>query len=83
MLLGGEYSFPLYGDNVRGVAFLDMGTVEPDVEINDWRAALGLGLRINVDFFGPVPIVLDWAIPIADGRFDDTRVFNFSFGASF
>ncbi len=83
LLVGGEYSFPVYGENLRGVAFVDMGTVEEGLEITDWRASIGLGLRINVEFFGPIPIVLDWGIPIADGEFDDTRIFNFSFGGSF
>ena len=48
-----------------------------------WRAAVGFGLRINVDFFGPIPIVLDFGFPIAKDDQDDTQIFNFSFGASF
>ncbi|MGD8453305.1 MAG: outer membrane protein assembly factor BamA [Phycisphaerae bacterium] len=83
LLTGAEYSFPLYGKSFRGVTFLDMGTVEEGLTITDWRASVGFGLRINVDFFGPVPIVLDFGFPIAKGDDDDTQVFNFSFGASF
>jgi outer membrane protein insertion porin family len=83
LLTGAEYSFPLYGKAFRGVTFLDMGTVEEDFEITAWRAAVGFGLRIQVDFFGPVPIVLDFGFPIAKQDEDDTRVFNFAFGASF
>lgn len=83
LLTGAEYSFPLYANNIRGVTFLDMGTVEEDFEITSWRASIGFGLRIMVDFFGPVPIVLDFGIPIAKDDEDDTQVFNFSFGASF
>ncbi|TWT41156.1 Outer membrane protein assembly factor BamA precursor [Phycisphaerae bacterium RAS1] len=83
LLTGGEYSFPLYAKTVRGVTFLDMGTVERDFEITGWRAAIGFGLRINLDFFGPVPIVLDFGFPIADENNDEKRVFNFAFGASF
>jgi outer membrane protein insertion porin family len=83
LLTGAEYSFPLYAEAVRGVTFLDMGTVEESVTINSWRAAIGAGIRINVPFFGPVPIVLDFAWPLAEEDEDDTRVFNFSFGASF
>ncbi len=82
-LTGGEYSFPLYGKTFRGVTFLDMGTVEEDFEISSWRAAVGFGLRVQVDFFGPVPIVFDFGFPIAKDDDDDTRVFNFAFGASF
>ena len=83
LLTGGEYSFPLYGKNIRGVTFLDMGTVEEEFKITSWRASVGFGLRVTVQFFGPVPIVLDFGFPIAQDDDDDTRVFNFSFGASF
>lgn len=83
LLTGAEYSFPLYGKTFRGVTFLDMGTVEEGFEITSWRASVGFGLRVNVEFFGPVPIVLDFGFPIAKDDDDNTRVFNFSFGASF
>ena len=83
LLAGVEYSFPLYGKTFRGVTFLDMGTVEESFEITSWRAAVGFGLRVNVEFFGPVPIVLDFGFPIAKDDDDSTRVFNFAFGASF
>lgn len=83
LLAGAEYSVPLYADNVRGVAFLDMGTVEEDFGIHSWRAAVGFGLRINLNFFGPVPIVFDFGFPIAEEEEDNNQVFNFSVGASF
>ena len=83
VLTGGEYSFPLYGKTFRGVTFLDMGTIEEGLEIKSWRASLGFGLRIQVDFFGPVPIVMDFGIPLMKDDKDDTQVFNFAFGASF
>jgi outer membrane protein insertion porin family len=79
----GEYSFPVYGENIRGVTFLDMGTVEKDVTITTWRAAVGFGLRVYVDFFGPAPMIFDFAFPIAEDKEDQNEVFNFSFGASF
>jgi outer membrane protein insertion porin family len=83
LLTGAEYSFPLYGRTFRGVTFLDMGTVEEDFDISEWRVSVGFGLRLQVDFFGPVPIVFDFGFPIAKGDDDDTQVFNFAFGASF
>lgn len=83
LLAGAEYSFPLYADNIRGVTFLDMGTVEEDFGISTWRAAVGFGLRINLNFFGPVPMVFDFGFPISEHRRDDNQVFNFSVGASF
>jgi len=83
LLAGGEYSVPLYADIVRGVAFLDMGTVEEDFGITGWRVAVGVGLRINIQLFGGIPIVLDFGFPVASEDEDDERVFTFSFGASF
>jgi outer membrane protein insertion porin family len=83
LLTGAEYSVPLYAENIRGVTFIDMGTVEEDFEITTWRVAVGFGLRVHINFFGPVPMVFDFGFPIAKDDQDDTRVFNFSFGASF
>lgn len=83
LLAGAEYSVPIYGQNIRGVTFIDMGTVEEEFELTSWRVAVGLGLRVNINFFGPVPFVFDFGFPIAKDDQDDTRVFNFSFGASF
>jgi len=82
-LVGNEISFPLVGKDIRGVTFLDMGTVEDSVSISKWRAAVGFGLRLTVDFFGPVPMAFDFAWPIARDPDDDTQVFSFSLGASF
>jgi len=83
LLTGGEYSFPLYGKTFRGVTFVDMGTVEADFGISSWRVAAGFGLRVQVDFFGPVPIVFDFGFPLIKTDRDNTQVFNFAFGASF
>ncbi|MBU0617346.1 MAG: outer membrane protein assembly factor BamA, partial [Planctomycetes bacterium] len=83
LLTGGEYSVPIYGKNIRGVTFIDMGTVEEEFEITSWRVGVGFGLRVVIDFLGPVPMVFDFGFPIASDDQDDTRVFNFSFGASF
>jgi outer membrane protein insertion porin family len=83
LLTGAEYSFPLYGKTFRGVTFIDMGTVEEDLSISSWRVAVGVGLRVQVDFFGPVPIVFDLGFPMFKQEEDDTQVFNFAFGASF
>jgi outer membrane protein insertion porin family len=82
-LTGGEYSFPLYGKTFRGVTFVDMGTVENGFGLSTWRASAGLGLRVQVDFFGPVPLVFDLGFPLIKGDRDDTQVFNFAMGASF
>ncbi|MEQ8835398.1 MAG: BamA/TamA family outer membrane protein, partial [Lacipirellulaceae bacterium] len=78
-----QYLFPITADEMlHGVAFVDFGTVEPDIEINDFRVAPGVGLRITVPAMGPAPIALDFAFPVAKADFDDTQVFSFSLGFS-
>ncbi|RIK77845.1 MAG: hypothetical protein DCC67_12225 [Planctomycetota bacterium] len=78
-----QYLFPITADDMlHGVAFCDFGTVERDVEINDFRVAPGVGLRITVPAMGPAPIALDFAFPVAFADFDDREVFSFSLGFS-
>jgi outer membrane protein assembly complex protein YaeT len=82
-LANAEYSFPVFGKVVRGVTFLDTGTVERDFAIHHWRAAVGVGARIYIKYFGPIPLAFDLALPLAEQDEDDTQIFNFSFGTTF
>jgi outer membrane protein insertion porin family len=83
LLAGAEYSFPLYADVIRGVFFTDQGTVEEDFEITGWRASMGFGIRMQVDFFGPVPLEFDFAVPVLSESDDDEQVFSFFIGTVF
>lgn len=83
LLTGAEYTFPLIGKQLRGVLFTDMGTVESDIQLSEWRVSIGAGLRMYVDFFGPVPLELDFAIPVVTGDGDEEQVFSFFFGTAF
>ncbi|MCZ6816514.1 MAG: outer membrane protein assembly factor BamA [Planctomycetota bacterium] len=83
MLTNAQYSFPLAGKNIRGVTFLDMGTVEDNFKLTNFRASVGVGARIYIKYFGPIPLAFDLAFPIAEDSEDDTQVFNFSFGTTF
>jgi outer membrane protein insertion porin family len=76
-----EYVFPITADDVlRGVAFVDFGTVEPTTEIKgqDFRIAPGLGLRIAIPALGPAPIALDFAVPVHHAPGDREEIFSFS-----
>jgi outer membrane protein insertion porin family len=76
-----EYLFPLTADDmIHGVAFVDFGTVNQNVALDNFRVAPGLGLRITVPAMGPAPIALDFAFPVAKAKDDDTQVFSFSVG---
>lgn len=83
LLANAQYSFPITGDNIRGVTFLDMGTVEEEFGLTSWRASVGFGLRVYVKYFGPVPLSFDFGVPIASDDNDDEQVFSFAFGATF
>jgi outer membrane protein assembly factor BamA len=76
-----EYQLPILpNDQLYAVAFVDSGTVESNVEINNYRVAAGFGLRIVVPMMGPVPIALDFGFPIVKNRFDDEQLFSFWVG---
>jgi outer membrane protein insertion porin family len=75
-----EVSFPLAGDQLRGVVFSDVGTVEPDFQVGTIRSSIGAGVRITLPFLGQVPIALDFAYPITKNSQDDTQFFSFSLG---
>ena len=79
-----EYQFPITNDDsVRGVAFIDFGTVEDSIEINsnNFRVAPGVGLRIDVPFAGlSAPISLDFAFPTDEAFGDDKRTISFLLG---
>jgi len=76
-----EYQIPLVAnDQLYLVGFVDSGTVESDVKIDDYRVTAGLGLRITVPALGPLPIALDFGVPIVKGPQDRQQVFSFWMG---
>ncbi|WDQ17290.1 BamA/OMP85 family outer membrane protein [Rhodopirellula sp. P2] len=79
-----EYMFPLTADDAfRGVAFVDFGTVEQDIEIDtdNFRVAPGFGLRVAIPMLGPAPLAFDFAFPVAMADTDDERMFSFYMSA--
>ncbi|GHT40145.1 hypothetical protein FACS189443_0040 [Planctomycetales bacterium] len=78
-----EMIFPLTADDmVRGSLFIDTGTVERTVSKweDDYRAAVGFGLRLTIPMMGPAPIALDFAFPISKSTFDQKQIFSFNVG---
>jgi outer membrane protein assembly complex protein YaeT len=76
-----EYQVPLVAsDKVFGVAFLDHGTVERNVEIKNYRVSAGFGFRFVVPMLGPVPIATDFAFPITKAPGDERQIFSFWLG---
>ena len=82
-LASAEYQFPLWDNNIRGVAFLDTGSLAESwssSEIWDMRASVGVGVRVVVPFLGERPLALDFALPVLKEDSDETQIISFSFG---
>lgn len=80
-----EYTFPITADDmIKGVAFVDFGTVEPNTQFktDSFRVAPGFGLRIHMPAMGGggAPLAFDFAFPINRLDSDDTNVFSFYMG---
>jgi len=76
-----QYQFPMTADEmVSGVIFTDFGTIENEVAMDDFRLTLGAGLRVTIPAMGPVPIAVDWGIPVIQQDLDDKRIFSFYIG---
>ena len=81
--LGTEYTFPIIGDQLRGVIFVDTGTVEESIGFSHYRAAVGPGIRWVIPIFGQIPIDLDFGFPLLKSDHDDTQIFSFNMGVTF
>jgi len=80
-LAGAEYTFPLVGDQLRAVLFVDSGTV--DDSLTRYRVSAGPGLRWVIPILGQIPMNLTLGIPVIKQDRDRTQMFQFSIGLSF
>ncbi len=78
-----EYNYPIYREVVRGVVFLDTGTVEDDFGFDNYRASLGVGVRLKIPFLGQAPFALDFAVPLLKETGDETQVVSFDLALPF
>ena len=79
-----EYMFPLLAnDMLYGVVFTDAGTVEASAGFDEFRVAVGAGLRVSIPAMGPAPLAFDFAVPVMSEDFDDERLFTFSVGVTY
>lgn len=75
---GAQYQYPLVGELLDGVVFVDSGTVTDDPGFSEYRVSLGMGIRVYIAQLGPTPLAFDFAIPIAKQAQDSTQLFSFS-----
>ena len=85
-----EYGFPISEQVLRGVVFLDYGSLQdPDTSgmfgLKDMRYVLGMGARINFPLLGgiPIPIGLFFGKPLKHQTGDEPKLFLFSIGNIF
>lgn len=82
-----EYSFPVFEQLLRGVAFFDYGNLQNmrDFQFDQMRYVVGAGARLNFPLLGgaPIPIGLFFGTPIKRQPEDETRFFLFSLGYLF
>jgi outer membrane protein insertion porin family len=76
--LGGQYQFPLVGEFIDGVVFVDSGTVNAGTSVTPYRAAVGFGFRVYIAALGSMPLAFDFAIPLMSQPEDRTQVFSFA-----
>jgi outer membrane protein insertion porin family len=69
---------PVFMDAVNTVLFVDSGTVDDSVSLDQYRVSVGAGLRLYIPMMGPAPIALDFAVPVLKEEFDSTQVFSFN-----
>lgn len=78
LFFGAQYEFPIFGEAVTGVFFVDSGTVTDSVGFDDYRISLGTGIRLYIPQFGPVPIAFDFGFPVIKEDTDESQVLSFS-----
>lgn len=78
VFFGAQYEFPIFGDAITGVGFIDTGTVTDSPGFDDYRVSAGAGVRLYIPQFGPVPIAIDFGFPIVKQRSDREQLISFT-----
>ena len=73
-----QYEFPVYSQFIRWAVFTDQGTVQEDFGFDQWRVAVGTGIRLRIPFFGQAPIAIDFGFPVLEEDGDETQILSFS-----
>lgn len=85
-LASAEYLFPVAEESLRGVLFVDTGSVAESwssADITSPRVSVGAGVRLVIPFLGDRPIAIDFGIPLLKQDGDETQLISFSFGSNF
>ena len=80
VLANAEVTVPLSSDRYNWLLFADSGIIDD----NALRASIGTGIEILIpEWFGPVPMRFEIAVPLTKEDEDDTQFFSFSMGRLF
>jgi outer membrane protein insertion porin family len=75
-----EVAVPLSSEVISALFFVDAGVIDT----GGVRASVGGGLQILLpQWFGPVPMRFEFAVPLVQDDLDETEVFSFTVGALF
>jgi outer membrane protein insertion porin family len=80
---GAELTRPLIEESVAGAVFIDTGTVERELGFSEYRASVGVGIRLLIPQLGNAPLAFDFAIPVMKQDFDKSRLFTFTLDVPF
>ncbi|MBX3318151.1 MAG: BamA/TamA family outer membrane protein [Phycisphaeraceae bacterium] len=80
---GAEIKQPVFGDMISVVGFVDSGTVLIDPGFDDYRVAVGLGVRLYIPQLSPFDLAFDFGFPIIKQDGDEERLFSFSIDLPF
>lgn len=79
-LANAEVTVPLTSEVLSALFFVDSGMVDD----GGYRASVGTGIQILIpQWFGPVPMRFELAVPFMKDGDDETQVFSFSVGRLF
>ena len=80
LLANAEVSVPMVGDTLSWLLFVDSGVIDS----GGYRASIGTGIQLMIpQWFGPVPMRFELAVPFMKDGDDETQVFSFSVGRLF
>lgn len=80
---GVEIEHPIIQEVIKGVAFIDTGTVTNNPGFEEYRVSVGVGIRLYLEQLGPVPLAFDFGFPLLKEDGDQEQLFSFSLDLPF
>ncbi len=81
-----EYSWPLFGEFLRGAVFYDIGNIATtfdELGHDKFRNTIGFGVRFLIPQLGNIPVALDFGFPLTKEDDDERQTVTFDIGKLF